>query len=88
METVLDLLDALDQPKGGDTIGTEKKRDEKPLGDAGANHVEVIRDANGRALVHLYCRVDDCEALLTNVLTEDEARLLAISIAKLHQIPD
>jgi hypothetical protein len=77
-ERLLELLGALD------TGGTEEKRDEKPLGDAAANRVEVVCDANGRTLVYLYCRVDDSEALQANVLTEDEARLLAISVAKLQ----
>jgi hypothetical protein len=81
---LLELLDALEQPKGGDTGATEKKRDEKPLGDAAANRVEVVCDANGRALVYLYCGPDDSEAMQANVLTEDEARLLAISVAKLQ----
>jgi hypothetical protein len=80
---LLDLLNALE---GGDTVGTEEKRDEKPLGDAAANCAEVIRDATGRALVYLYCRVDDSEALQANVLTEDEARLLAIGVAKLQRL--
>ena len=80
---VMDLLNALE---GGHTRGTEEKRDEKPLGDAGANRVEVVCDANGRARVYLYCRVDDSEALQANVLTEDEARLLAIGVAKLQRL--
>jgi hypothetical protein len=83
---LLELLDALEQPKAGDTGGTEEKRDEKPLGHAAANCAEVIRDATGRALVYLYCEVDDSEALQANVLTEDEARLVAISVAKLQRL--
>jgi hypothetical protein len=83
---LLDLLDALDQPKGGDTGGTEENWDEKLLGDAAATRVEVVCDANGRALVHLHCKVDDPEALQANVLTEDEARLVAISVAKLQRL--
>ena len=88
-ERLLELLDALDQPKGGHTGGTggtEDRPDEKPPGDAGANRVEVVCDANGRALVYFYCRVDDSEAPQANVLTEDEARLLAISVAKLQRL--
>jgi hypothetical protein len=85
-ERLLELLDALDQPKGRDTGGTEEKLDEKPLGDASANRVEVVCDANGRALVYFYCRVDDSEALKANVLTEDEARLVAINVAKLQRL--
>ena len=77
---LLDLLSAL---QGGDSGETEEKR---PLGDAASNRVEVIRDATGRAFVYLYCRVDDSEALQANVLTEDEARLLAIGVAKLQRL--
>ena len=83
---LLELLDALEQPKGGDTGGIEEKRYENQLGDVGANRVEVVCDANGRALVYFYCRVDDSEALKANVLTEDEARLLAIGVAKLQRL--
>jgi hypothetical protein len=82
---LLELLDAL-EPKGGDTGGTEEKRDEKPLSNAGANPIEVVCDANGRALVYLSCKVDDSEALQANFLTEDEARLVAISVAKLQRL--
>jgi hypothetical protein len=82
---LLDLLNALE---GDDTDGSEERWewDEKPLGDTAANRVQVIRDATGRALVYLYCRVDDSEARQANVLTEDEARLLAIGVAKLQRL--
>jgi hypothetical protein len=79
---LLELLDALDQPKGGDTGGTEEKLDETRLEEMPGGW--VVRDANGRDLVYLYCRVDESEALQANVLTEDEARLVAINIAKLR----
>jgi hypothetical protein len=45
----------------------------------------VVRDSNGQALVHFYCGANETEALRANVLTEDEARRLAISIAKLRR---
>jgi hypothetical protein len=82
------LLDLLNAVEGGDTDGTEERWewDEKPLDDTAANRVEVICDATGRALVYLYCRVDDSEARQANVLTEDEARLLAIGVAKLQRL--
>ena len=80
---LLDLLNALE---GGNSGGTEEKREKKVLGAASANCPEVIRDAAGRALVFLYCKVDNSEALQANVLTEDEARLLAIGVAKLRRL--
>src|SRR4030081_2230213 len=77
---LLDLLDALE---GGDTGGTEEKRGEKPLRAAASKRAGGVRDPPGRGLVYLYCRADDSKALQANVLTEDEARLLAIGVAKL-----
>ena len=43
----------------------------------------VVRDANGKALVYLYCGTNETEAMQANVLTEDEARRVAINVAKL-----
>jgi hypothetical protein len=89
-KSLLDLLDALDQPKGGDTrngIISEPP----PLGDPGTSRVEemtggwVVRGADGQALVYLYCRVNESEALQANVLTEDEAYQIAVNVAKLRQ---
>jgi hypothetical protein len=34
----------------------------------------VVRDANGQALVYVYSRDNDAEALQARVLTKDEAR--------------
>jgi hypothetical protein len=43
----------------------------------------VVRDANGQALVYLYSRDSEAEALQTKVLTADEARRIAVNYAKL-----
>jgi hypothetical protein len=84
---LLDLLDALDQPKGGDISRKGIISEPPPLADLGTDRVEeitggwVVRDANGQALVYLYCR---SEALQANVLTEEEAYEIAVNVAKLH----
>ena len=46
----------------------------------------LVRSANGEVLVHVYCRATESEALEENVLTEDEARQLAIDVAKLSAL--
>jgi hypothetical protein len=43
----------------------------------------VVRDANGQALVYIYSRDNEAEALQAKVLTADEARRIAINVAKL-----
>jgi hypothetical protein len=43
----------------------------------------VVRDANGQALVYVYSRASEAEALRAKVLTADEARRIAINVAKL-----
>jgi hypothetical protein len=43
----------------------------------------VVRDANGQALVYVYSRENEAEALQAKVLTADEARPIAINVAKL-----
>jgi K+/H+ antiporter YhaU regulatory subunit KhtT len=43
----------------------------------------VVRDANGQALVYLYSRDSEAEALQAKVLTADEARRIAVNVAKL-----
>jgi hypothetical protein len=46
----------------------------------------LVRGANGGVLVHVYCRATESEALEENVLTEEEARQLAIEVAKLSAL--
>ena len=46
----------------------------------------VVRDANGQALVYVYSRDNDAEALQAKVLTKDEARRIAINVALLPQL--
>ena len=46
----------------------------------------VVRDANGQALVCIYSRDKDAEALQARVLTKDEARRIAINVARLPQL--
>jgi hypothetical protein len=43
----------------------------------------VGRGANGQALAYIYARDNDAEALQAKVLTKDEARWIAINVAKL-----
>jgi hypothetical protein len=42
----------------------------------------VVRDANGQALACPYSRDDPTEALQAKMLTPDEARRIAINIAR------
>jgi hypothetical protein len=46
----------------------------------------VVRDANGQALAYVYGRATEADALQAKVLTEDEARRVAINIARLPQL--
>jgi K+/H+ antiporter YhaU regulatory subunit KhtT len=46
----------------------------------------VVRDANGQALVYVYSRDNEAEALQAKVLTKDEARRIAINVAKLPDL--
>ena len=46
----------------------------------------LVRGADGEVLVHVYCRATESEALEENVLTEEEARQLAIAVAKLSAL--
>jgi hypothetical protein len=43
----------------------------------------VVRDANDQALAYVYSRANEAEAMQAKVLTEDEARRIAMNIAKL-----
>jgi hypothetical protein len=43
----------------------------------------VVRDATGQALAYLYSRENEAEARQAKVLTGDEARRIAINIARL-----
>jgi hypothetical protein len=42
----------------------------------------VVRDANGQALVYLYSRDSEAEAMQAKVLTADEARRIAINVIR------
>jgi hypothetical protein len=43
----------------------------------------VVRDANGQDLAYVHSRMTEAEATRAKVLTEDEARVVATSIAQL-----
>jgi hypothetical protein len=44
---------------------------------------KVVRDANGKALAHIYSRENEDEGRQAKVLTGDEARRVAVNIARL-----
>ena len=46
----------------------------------------VVRDTNGQALAYLYSRDSEDQARPAKVLTKDEARRIAINIARLPQL--
>jgi hypothetical protein len=46
----------------------------------------TLRDANGQALVYIYSRDSEAEALRAKVLTKDEARRIAINVAQLPEL--
>jgi hypothetical protein len=46
----------------------------------------VVRDANGQALAYLYSREKEDEARQAKVLTKDEARRIAVNIARLPEL--
>ena len=46
----------------------------------------VVRDANGQALAYLYSRDNKDEARQAKVLTKDEARRIAINVARLPDL--
>jgi hypothetical protein len=45
-----------------------------------------VRDTNGQALAYLYSREIEAEARQAKVLTADEARRIAINIARLPEL--
>jgi hypothetical protein len=45
----------------------------------------VVRDANGQTLAFVYSRDSDSEARQAKVLTKDEARRIAVNIARLPE---
>jgi hypothetical protein len=46
----------------------------------------VVRDANGHTLAYVYSRDSEAEAMQAKVLTQDEARRIAINIARLPEL--
>jgi hypothetical protein len=46
----------------------------------------VIRDATGQTLAFVYSRDSDSEARQAKVLTKDEARRIAVNIARLPEL--
>jgi hypothetical protein len=46
----------------------------------------VVRDANGQAIAYVYSRATETDALQAKVLTDDEARRVAVNIAWLPEI--
>jgi hypothetical protein len=46
----------------------------------------VVRDANGQALVWIYSRDNEAEAMQAKVLTKDEARRIAVNVARLPEL--
>jgi hypothetical protein len=43
----------------------------------------VVHDANDQALAYVYSRANEAEAMQAKVLTDDEARRVAVNIARL-----
>jgi hypothetical protein len=46
----------------------------------------VVRDASGRSIAYVYSRETEVEARQANVLTKDEARRIAVNIARLPEL--
>jgi hypothetical protein len=49
-------------------------------------HGYVVRDANGQELAYIYSRENEAEARQAKVLTADEARRIAVNIARLPEL--
>jgi hypothetical protein len=47
---------------------------------------DVVRDANGQTLALVYSRNSDAEARQAEVLTKDEARRIAVNIARMPEL--
>jgi hypothetical protein len=46
----------------------------------------VVRDASGQALAYVYSRASETDATQAKVLTDDEARRVAVNIARLPEL--
>jgi hypothetical protein len=46
----------------------------------------VVRDANNQALAYVYSRPTEAEAMQAKVLTQDEARRVAVNIERLPEL--
>jgi hypothetical protein len=46
----------------------------------------VVRDAHGQALAYVYSRNNEVDARQAKVLTKDEARQIAVNIARLPEL--
>jgi hypothetical protein len=46
----------------------------------------VVRDASGQSIAYVYSRETEVEARQANVLTKDEARRIAVNVARLPEL--
>jgi hypothetical protein len=46
----------------------------------------VVREANGQSIAYVYSRETEAEARQANVLMKDEARRIAVNIARLPEL--